>query len=279
MDVIEALHTALRRYCKDRIRAAWREYDALGRRGLATRKEDRGSWDYTDEARRLFPRYQALSKVLEQIEQFVPADFASFEEARETLAHVGGLDPAPLLQMKNATEVEAARDECSSYSAFARGLTPEAVEGTEPLPFRRRLIAAEYERLEAKLFTRWGRWYGGCCDLPSVPPYLTLHSAFMDPPGRLPAIRTWLGRRGVSRLWELREARFGYEIDIEDAEFRYTGDEGFWTSADMEWMIYASHESSITFGGLSLANEVTARWPECERYRYKGYDLSKYDLT
>ena len=83
---------------------------------------------------------------------------------------------------------------------------------------------------------------------------------------------------GAARLWELREGRFGYEIDLPDAEFHYTGDEGFWTSVDMEWMIYASHESSITFGGLFLANEVTSRWPECERCRHRGYDLSTYDL-
>ncbi|GEM_PF-2093539 len=278
MNGIEYLHTALRRYCGERTRAGWSEYDALCRRGLATTTGARGFCDYTDEARRLFPRYQALSKVLEQLEEFVPADFDSFEDAREVLALIGSLDPGALLQMRHPLELETARAECALFAAFVWGLTAAAVEGTEALPFRRRLTAGEYERVEARFVARWGQWYGGCCDLRGVPPHITLHCAFMEEPGRLPAIRSILERHGVSRLWELRETRFGYEIDLPDAKFRYTGDEGFWTSDGMQWMIYSSHESSITFGGVSLANEVTARWPECELYRYRGYDLSKYDL-
>ncbi len=279
MDAIESLHTALRRYCNEQAHAAWVEYNALQRRGLATLSDESGGWDYTDEARRQFPRYRALGKVLEEVEEFIPADFASFEEAREILAEIGDIDPGAHLQTRHPLELEAARAECALFSAFARALTAANVEGTEPLAFRRRLTAAEYGRVEVRFVARWGQWYGGSCGLRSVPPHLTLHVAFLEEPGRLPAIRAMLGRHGVARLWELREGRFGYEIDLPDAEFLYTGEEGFWTSSEMEWMIYASHESSITLGGLWLANEVTARWPECERYRYRGYDLSNYGLA
>ena len=85
-----------------------------------------------------------------------------------------------------------------------------------------------------------------------------------------------LGDRGIARLFELREWGNGYELDLELASFTYTGAEGFWKSSDPSWMIYASHESSITFGGDWLIESVLLILPEFERYLYKGWDPKLY---
>jgi len=65
-------------------------------------------------------------------------------------------------------------------------------------------------------------------------------------------------------------------METQAAGFTYDGAEGFWTSEDMNWLVYASHESSITFGGDWLIDGMRGFLPEFERYIYKGWDLAAY---
>jgi hypothetical protein len=46
---------------------------------------------------------------------------------------------------------------------------------------------------------------------------------------------------------------------------RYNGAEGYWTSADLDWIIYASHEASVTLGGW-LVGRVKALWPSWDAH-------------
>jgi hypothetical protein len=43
---------------------------------------------------------------------------------------------------------------------------------------------------------------------------------------------------------------FDYEMDLELFEPYYNGDEGCWTSENIDWLVYASHERSLTVAGL-----------------------------
>jgi len=88
------------------------------------------------------------------------------------------------------------------------------------------------------------------------------------------ALQGILARRGVARVWELRELGHDYEIDLADMEPAYTGAEGYWTTGSMDWLIYASHESSITIAGEWLIEEVKAIWPGWEQHMYDGWDYS-----
>ena len=85
-----------------------------------------------------------------------------------------------------------------------------------------------------------------------------------------------LEKQGISKLLELREFDDGFELEPAFAKFTYTGAEGFWTTAEMDWLIYASHESSITFGGDWLIEAMQSFLPEFHRYIYKGWDLALY---
>jgi len=41
----------------------------------------------------------------------------------------------------------------------------------------------------------------------------------------------------------------------------YNGAEGYWSSDGLDWIIYASHESSVTVGGW-LLEEVKQAWSD-----------------
>ena len=60
-------------------------------------------------------------------------------------------------------------------------------------------------------------------------------------------------------MWELREYGAEYECDVALFEPIYNGAEGYWSSPSLDWIVYASHESSITIGGW-LAEDVKERW-------------------
>jgi hypothetical protein len=81
--------------------------------------------------------------------------------------------------------------------------------------------------------------------------------------GRLHAI---LAARGTECVLELREGGSAYEILLSDLDPLYTGDEGFWCSDAMDWLLYASHENSLTVGGEWLISAVKSAWPEWERH-------------
>lgn len=85
--------------------------------------------------------------------------------------------------------------------------------------------------------------------------------------GRLQAI---LAARGVERVFELREGGSAYEIQLSDLHPAYTGDEGFWCSDAMDWLLYASHENSLTVGGKWLISQVKSAWPGWERHVWKA---------
>lgn len=85
-----------------------------------------------------------------------------------------------------------------------------------------------------------------------------------------------IAERGVIRVLELREDGPGYELDLSESHFTYNGAEGCWTIGSIEWLVYASHESSITFGGPWLIERMRRVFPEFDRYLYKGWDASAY---
>jgi hypothetical protein len=71
-------------------------------------------------------------------------------------------------------------------------------------------------------------------------------------------------------LWELRE--LGTDVDCElDLELfapAYTGAEAFWTDRSFDWLIYASHESSVTVTGVRLLPAFKRAFPGWRDWSY-----------
>ena len=258
MDAVGLLHNAARHYCT-RHAAEWHErYADLTAAGRQRTTTQEGACDYTDEAYGILPRYQILVAIQHRdVEQFVPVDFRTPDEIRSMLVEAGETAQIPF-KYQRPVSLRAVDDERGRFGAFARS-TSEADQVQLPvLPFRRVLGEAEHRLLLQAFCVRWGQWYGGSVDpatnIAGTPEAgaSTLHDQIMQEPGAYDYLRRPLATHRVTRLLELREWGDGYELDTPAASFTYTGAEGFWTSGDMAWMVYASHESSITFGGSWL---------------------------
>lgn len=277
MDKIEALHGAARQYCSERA-AFWREqYSRLYAAGRATIEKGGGEWAFTREAYDIFPRYQTLEAIQDEIEHFLPNHFASLDEARSILALAGETAQSVMSRQTEPTAIAADFEEHQLFSNFVRAVDEVRLSQQQALTFRRVLGDGEHQAMHAALADKWGKWYGGACDRRSPESeVVTLHTAVMEFPGSYSGLRTALVEHSVGRLFELREHGCGYEIPVELAGFKYTGAEGFWTNGAYDWLVYASHESSITFGSCWLVAKMREILPEFSRYIYKGWDLEAY---
>ncbi len=78
-------------------------------------------------------------------------------------------------------------------------------------------------------------------------------------------LRQILAAHGITTMFEMREDGQLYEIELAQFYPVYTGSEGFWFTLQLNWLIYASHESSLTIGGAWLLPAVQAAWPDWEQ--------------
>lgn len=273
MDPAEALHTAARRYVIERA-ADWRDrYAALlageadGRRraGIAPPTE----YTYSDEALATFPRYQVLAAIQAAVEALTPSDFTSLEDARQRVAAAASADNLFTAQTGHIQH-GAIEEERSLFAVYVAQLAEADLRCVEALPYRRTLAAVERTRLLQELERRWGvqgwPWYP--LDRPgdAEPPPFTL--VFEAEPFLEPAIqdrlRTALRGLGVSRVWELREGltEADKEIDLSLLDAAYTGLEGIWLDRSFTWLVFASHEWTLTVTGERLGPALQEAWPD-----------------
>lgn len=259
--LIDKLHVAARRYCVDRHHYWTDRYAEIVKAG-----RDRDGSHYTDDALRIFPRYNVLSAILEDIERFVPQDFSTLEEATQLISMVGHTAESIFTKAPNGPiEEETMNEERNAFVHFIQTLSEEALSKVDPLPYRRVLKTSESRQVWMRLKTAWGiqngYWYPlADCSVDSVNAFQDKYLREEVGPDRL---RTLLAERGITKVWELREYGVEYEMELAAFDPYYNGVEGYWCSDDMDWIIYASHESSITIGGW-LLGEVKQVWPNCE---------------
>jgi hypothetical protein len=277
MDLIEALHNAARQYCID-YAASWRDrYAQLMKIKGEKAVSQGGAWDYSPAAYDLFPRYQILSAIQNEVEQFLPGDFASLDDARATLSLAGETAQNEFTKQRNPIAIAADAEERKKFSSFVSTVDEAHLSNQRQLPFRHVLGKTRTSELSDALNRKWGKWYGGYCDRQfAAADVVTLHVAAMEHPGSYEHIQSILAGRGITQILELREWGNNVELRTQDADFTYNGAEGFWTSPDMEWLVYASHEASITFGSSWLVEAMRTFLPEFQRFIYKGYELSAY---
>jgi len=258
MDFLEKIHTAARRYCMDRHHYWCMEYQ---------RVNPSGTVKYTDEHYDTFPRYNVLNAILVELERYTGETYPTVEAAKAAATRAGfeGND-AFTESPSNDTEKKAIEDERFQFAKHIDGLSDADLEAVEPLPYRRVLSKEESARLWTDVKKKWdidGYWY------PLAETQASQMAAFQDrhfeesvPPEKL---RDILSGRGINRIWQLMEYGPEYEIDTVLFEPCYGGAEGYWTSDGFDWLVYASHESSITVAGWLLP-EVQQVWPESKTH-------------
>lgn len=269
METGVAVHTLARRYCQERY-THWAERYA----GIVQRGRDRESdgYHYTPEALATFPRYNILNAIRIELERIDSAELRDFDAAKELVARAGETANDDFTR-KPIGEIEqlALAEERAAFCGYVRSLSPADLGTVEPLPFRRVLPADESKAVWARLRERWHipacYWYPlADCVLPGLAAFDA--SAFSEgaPPDRLQVV---LGRRGVGRVWELREYGPEYEQEVSLFDPHYNGAEGYWSSGALDWIVYASHESSVTIGGW-LLDEVKVLWPAWQTHLWRG---------
>jgi hypothetical protein len=230
---------------------------------LMTARKDREGNQYSNEALETFPRYNVLNAVLMEVERYRPEDFADFYEAKEFFK-LAATSAQSLFTEKPIGPIDALamNDERKQLAEFIDHQTLQTVETVEPLFYRRVLSKSEEDSFINKLKDHWAisRWYW--YPLSEVKP--TDVEAFQDKYFEnevgTEQIISLLAKGKVTNVFEIGENEVSYEIELSILEPQYCGVESYWFDSSLSWLLYASHESSITIGGW-LLDEVKAIWP------------------
>jgi hypothetical protein len=66
----------------------------------------------------------------------------------------------------------------------------------------------------------------------------------------------------ASTLYEIEEGGTVRLLDLDECVFDYDGHEYMYTDLSFSFLIYFSHEQSVTIGGEKLRDEIYRIWPE-----------------
>ncbi len=266
LPVTDAMHTAARQYCLDRPRLLHErgpgETAGAGCAGLD-----------------LSARYDVLYAILTDIEGLTPDDAASPEEMRQLLIVAGQTAWGFFMphQLK-ATEAQAMDEERALFCDYVSGLSPEDLRRVRPLPYHRILSRTEHGRLWAQLQDRWGTIHGYWYPLTGEPPppdVVAIQADWFYHAVPLDTLRAILRDHGIAHVCELREFGPEYEMDVALLEPEYTGAEGYWTSPGMGWLVYASHEISLTLASDWLIAAIKGVWPQWAEHLYTTWDYER----
>jgi len=277
MDVITALHTAARRYCQERFFYWIQIYEDLQRKeNWQVQKLFEPGWDYSEEAYRTFPRYRIDKAIQIEVERLAVDSGVVLDEMRARLLKACDVAEAQLeAELKEPIARKALQEEGQDYRAYMLVLRANDLDDIEPLPFRRVIGELESKRLWNQLKEVWGidRSYWFPLKEGPVPQnVVAFHSDYFEAINGVALLREALLSRNIARVFQLHE--FGdpdYEIELGIFEPDYRdGGESYSTSDRCDWVVYASHESSVTVCGDWLIQAFREKWPGCDERTYKG---------
>jgi len=271
MDTREALHTLARRHCMER-HAHWAQvYE-----GLCRKESEEPNWEYSDEANATFPRYLVWQAILDEVERIETRFTPTTGLLRAELAAAGFRAQTVMTTNPKlpAIAIKAMAEERDEFASFVSSVPENALNAVEPLLLRRVFGKDELQRLWDSLSTRWDiakHEYWWPLRAGAAPPsVVAFHEDYLDD-AKLSAVRKILIAHSVDRVWELREfGERGCEQSVEAFKPAYNGEEGYFTSSGFEWVVYASHESSITLAGDWLVAGFRDLFPACEKFSYEG---------
>lgn len=251
MTATEALITAARKYCKDH-----HDYWVTRYTNERTGK-DFPEYIYTDEDYNLFPRYNALSAILGEVEMLTGKTSPDLEQCRETLINIGATASSPFTVGENDIEHAAIQDEREKFIHFVKNVTSAELALVEPLPYRRRLDATEQAAVRQQLLERWNYDgdYWDPLDYKCPTEYVYLAKTNITPED-YQAIISFIHTNAATHLLEITEDGTDVEIDI--SLFHPDCYETIYCDHNYKWVIYGSYEGTVTFAGEPLLTFVKA---------------------
>ncbi|MFH1224226.1 MAG: hypothetical protein V1676_00300 [Candidatus Diapherotrites archaeon] len=286
---ITKLHSAARKYC----------FDGLERLRVKGKPGDDGASLLRDMLSDMLKNL--FCAILFQIEKFDPDEFGkpglnSLEVARAKFIEAGKkaqfasnslIAEGVLKRLDNYvcdakdTPIAKASNEIMSFCDYVANISENDLACVEDVPYRHVLPEAIADKQFMRMVKKWDMtiekyhpeyselfWWPlaetKCRDL------IALNSAPFEKRG-LAGIRDILRKHGVKRVLVLNYGDYSYEADLSIFDPRaqyYPQWRVFCTSEKMDWVIYLSHESSITFGGKWLVAKVKKAYPEWKSLVY-----------
>lgn len=252
-----------RRYLMDR-------HDELTERYAALPGQGRVGAGYSLDAKRVYPRYNVVAAILDEVERLDPDRLPEVEPLAAHLVWAAGNARSSFTEPPlGAAEAEAIGDERRRFEGAVQDWMSGADLVVAPVGYRRVLGQGESAGWRRRLASRWGlrtlSWYPMLAE-PVPEQVLVLREESMwDGPGT-GMVRQVLRDLGRRRVVELREYGTEYLVDIDLFAPRYTGAEGVWTDETLDWLAFASHEGTVAFGGV-LAALLPESWPHLDEWR------------
>ena len=132
--------------------------------------------------------------------------------------------------------------------------------------------AAIWVRVAAAWDIRPGYYYP-VDDASSRRDLLALDTSLFRAVGGADKVRHALGAHGVSGCFEFAEFDLPTtRISLRDWNASYDGSERFWTGEPLDWLLYVSHEESITLGGAWLIDAFKRSEPAWRDLLWKSRD-------
>lgn len=206
------------------------------------------------EAYAIFPRYNVLNAILLDVETLDSDNLPTFHELQELLGIAGATASTGFSYTEsNAIARRSEREERQLFADALRNAVQNGIPEQRPLFYRRTLKVAEADELRTRLRNVWGitgsYWYP--IDAKTHPSLVALELENIDETALQNRIKGFFKDNAIQRIWELREFdRENYRIEAGVNDLFYgTGGEGYWTSDEDDWIVYCSHEGTMTLGG------------------------------
>jgi len=277
MDKKMALHSAARRFCEDRFGRWTERYGALceSGKGRVPHESDIG-WDYSEEAYGVFPKYRLDEAIQIGLEKIIPQLAGSLEDLRSLFEATAQVAFKKLsAELTNPISQKALTSEIEEFLSYIHSLNDADLLAVRPLPHRRALSDEESKALWGKLKSRWdiggGYWFP--LRIGDPPPNLmAFHEEYFEEMDGTRLLREALASRDIDFVLQAHElGPADYEIELSLLSPRYgRWGEVYSTSEMADWVVYASHESSITLAGDWLVSLFKARCPDWRTRLYGG---------
>ncbi|NEO88347.1 MAG: hypothetical protein F6J87_29445 [Spirulina sp. SIO3F2] len=255
---IENLHTVARRYCLEQHEYWVEKYSRINQLHKRT-------YTYSKKELNIFPRYNVLKAILDGVEEFIPKDFDSLKEEKEILAEMASTANSIFTEPPNEQiSDQAMLEEREKFIQFIENFPEDDLFRVKPLFYRRVLSQEERTYHQQQLKNIWGveKEYYYPLELVDIDkPLLVFQDEYFEAEFGFKSLQKILNSHQVHKVWGLIELDPDYEIELGIFEpFYGRGGEGYWFSEGYEWLIYVSHENSLTLGGQWLINEIKTAW-------------------
>jgi hypothetical protein len=245
---------------------------------------------YSDNDYNLFPRYNVILAIQQGVEALVGQSFTSFEVCKRALVDIGqnsntvftvgsiydlhltgeggGFNSTTTNQ--NPIEKNAMNEERIKFIEFVNSMTIKNMSEVEPLPYRHRLSNEEMLFIRERLLVIWnydGDYWNPLdekCPVETV--FVMKDYLHQDDYNKIVAHLISISK---SRIYEVSEDRVDYEIEFDS--FNPDLYETIVSDNTFEWVIYGSHEGTLTFGGKLLTDFVK------NLFAYRQELLNKWD--